>query len=378
MKILTIVGARPQFIKAAPVSREIRKIHREVLVHTGQHYDDNMSRIFFEELKLPKPDYNLGVGSGSHGEQTGKMIMAIENVLMAEKPDCEIVYGDTNSTVAGALAAAKLHIPVIHIEAGLRSYNRKMPEEINRVLTDQLSTVLSCPTITAVDNLRKEGFSNIFNGGSLIELEFENKGINITANADKPLVINTGDVMYDAVLYNIKIANKKSSILAELNVEKGEYYLATVHRAENTDDKSNLKNIFTRLQQLNKRVVVPMHPRTRKRINEFHLDYLLQDNILVINPLGYLDMLNLISNAYQVITDSGGVQKEAYMLKTPCITLRDETEWVETLGEGWNRLVGLGGSKISEELFNFDKKRSSNIYGDGKASQRIVKLLEKL
>ena len=302
-KILSVVGARPQFVKAASVSREIRKRFKEVLVHTGQHYDRNMSPIFFEELSIPKPDYNLEIGSGPHGEQTGRMLIEIEKVLLKEKPDIVLVYGDTNSTAAGALAGAKLHIPVAHVEAGLRSYNRSMPEEINRVIADHLSDLLFCPTETAVRNLSKEG---------------------ITEG-----VFNVGDVMYDALIANRKVAESKSKILETMNLKPKTYLFATIHRAENTDEEKNLKNIIEAFGESGEVIILPIHPRTRKMIEKFGLEF--TENVKVIEPVGYLDSTELQANAKKVVTDSGGVQKEAYMLKVLCITLREETEWVETV-----------------------------------------------
>ena len=318
MKIISIVGARPQFIKCAPLSRELRSEHEEVLVHTGQHYDREMSEIFFEELNIPKPDYNLGIGSGSHGEQTGKMLIEIEKVLLKEKPDLVLVYGDTNSTLAGALAAAKLHIRVAHVEAGLRSFDRSMPEEINRVLTDHISDLLFCPTQTAVDNLANEGIS---------------AGVYLV-----------GDVMVDALEYNLKIAEKKSGIIEELALEKGKYLVITVHRPGNTDSRENMTNIIEALGETGGVVVFPVHPRTEKYLREYGL--LMPENVKLIKPLGYLDMLKLMASAKKILTDSGGIQKEAYVLGVPCITLRENTEWVETLEGGWNVLVGADKGRI--------------------------------
>lgn len=373
IKVLTIVGARPQFIKAAPVSRELRKENKEILVHTGQHYDDNMSAVFFDELNIPKPDYNLGVGSASHGKQTANMLVSIEELILDEEPDWVIVYGDTNSTIAGSLAASKLHIPIMHIEAGLRSYNKKMPEEVNRILTDNISTILSCPTKTAVKNLVNEGFNNVHENGELLEDEDDKK---LQFNTNTPLVINTGDVMYDAVLYNKKLAENKSDILNELNLKSADYYLATVHRAENTDNKNHLKNIFDKFIELPKKVILPIHPRTKNKLKEYKLEYLLDNkNIRIIDPVGYLDMISLVSKADKVLTDSGGVQKEAFMLGTPCITLRDETEWVETVEYGRNVLAGLGASELDMDVeFNKDNNYKSP-YGNGNAAQNIVSLL---
>lgn len=356
MKLITIIGARPQFVKAAPFSEVFRKENKEILVHTGQHYDNNMSNIFFSELGIPKPDYNLGVGSGSHGVQTGRMLEKVEEIIIEEKPDGLLVYGDTNSTLAGALAASKLHIPVFHVEAGLRSYNKSMPEEQNRILTDHISDLLLCPTQTAVDNLAKEG---------------------ITQG-----VINTGDIMYDAVLRNIKISKKKYNAgiwIEELKKENGkilklnkkEYYLATIHRAENTDNIEKLKVIFKAFEVLGKPVLLPLHPRTKKIIDNLNLTY---KNIIIINPIGYLLMLYLISNAYMIITDSGGLQKEAYFLKIPCTTLRDQTEWVETLENGWNVLSPIDLNNIVNtvnrnlDCFNYTQPK---VFGDGQAAQYI-------
>jgi len=326
MKILTVVGARPQFIKLAPLSKILRENGiSEIIVHTGQHYDENMNDLFFKELEIPEPDYNLGIGSGNHGEQTGRMLIEIEKIMLKEKPDLVIVYGDTNSTLAGALAASKLHIKLAHVEAGLRSFNKRMPEEINRVLTDHVSDILFCPTQTAVENLKNEG---IIIGVYLV-----------------------GDVMFDALLHFSKISDMKSNVLERLNIKPKEYYLATIHRAENTDNYERLKNILTAFSKMDEMVVFPIHPRTRKMINYYGLDDLIRkDNIKVIDPVGYLDMLKLERNAKAILTDSGGVQKEAFWLKVPCITLRDETEWIETVNLGWNRLVGSNVEKILEAV----------------------------
>jgi len=362
--VVTIVGARPQFIKSAAIRRAIQRLNkkekriREILVHTGQHYDYLMDRVFFEELELPKPDYHLGVGSGSHGRQTGIMLERIEAVLKKEKPMVVMVYGDTNSTLAGALAAAKLNIPIAHVEAGLRSYNHAMPEEINRVLTDHLSTFLFCPTSQAVENVAKEG---------------------IRPGQGK-IVKNVGDVMYDSILYYSKIAEKKSTILHGLNLVNPQYYLATLHRAENTDDPKVLKSILKALNEIGRdtSVILPLHPRTKKVIKA-HPPFSKFKNIKFIEPVSYLDMLRLEKNAKAILTDSGGVQKEAYWLKVPCFTLRDETEWVETVKSGWNELVGTGTKGIVERVSHLRMKKSSGkkmgIFGDGKASEKIIQIL---
>jgi len=349
MKIASIVGARPNFVKLAPVSREIRKNLDEVIIHTEQHYDYEMDRIFFQELGIPDPDYHLGIGSGSHGRQTGDMLKGIEEILLKESPDIALVFGDTNTTLAGALAASKLHIPVAHVEAGLRSFNKKMPEEVNRVLVDHCSEFLFCPTKTAVENLCKEC---IVDGVSL-----------------------TGDVMLDILQECITIAEKSSKILEELELRPKEYYLATVHRAENTDDPERLKNIVDALCSIED-VVFPCHPRTRKRLEDLHLWDRVKESLQVINPVGYLDMLLLEKNACKILTDSGGVQKEAYMLQTPCITMRDETEWVETIEDGWNLLVGSDKKTIIEAAHGFEPaSMPRNIFGSGNAGQRIVETM---
>lgn len=351
MKIITILGARPQFIKAAPVSRVLRESFTELIVHTGQHYDANMSDIFFEELHIPKPDYHLGVGSGNHGKQTGEMLEKIEEIVLSEKPDFLMVYGDTNSTLAGALVAAKLHVPVIHIEAGLRSFNKKMPEEINRIMTDHVSEYLFCPTDTAVKNLKDE---------------------NITHN-----VFNIGDVMYDAVLYNKELANSKSQVLAEHQLEAKNYHLITIHRAENTDDLQNMKNILEAFSQIEETKVWPIHPRTKNKLLSYGLQLDKIPNLKVIEPVGYLDMLTLEANAKKIITDSGGVQKEAYFMNVPCVTVREQTEWVETMEGDANILTGTDTSKILQAVQKQVKPDYKKVFGDGKASEKIVQLITK-
>ena len=372
MKIATIIGARPQFIKAGAVHRAIeasnkrRKRIQDIWVHTGQHYDHLMNQVFFKELRLPKPDYHLGVGSGSHAKQTGLMLERIERVLEKEKPDAVIVYGDTNSTLAGALAAAKLNIPVGHVEAGLRSYNPTMPEEINRLVTDHLSTLLFCPTEQAVRNLSKEGIKN---GG-------------------RRIVKKVGDVMYDSILFYSKIAEKKSIILEDLSlcnpqsaIGNRQYFLATLHRAENTDDPQRLRSILKALDEIggNTLVILPLHPRTKKMMKVYHLLPRFK-NIKFIEPVSYLDMLKLEKNAKAILTDSGGIQKEAYWFGVPCFTLREETEWVETIEQGWNTLVGTEEKKIVEAVRQLIGKslpeRRPGIFGDGKAGGTILRLLK--
>ena len=359
MKILTVIGARPQFIKAAMVSKKLENNFEEIIVHTGQHYDKNMSDIFFEQLEIPKPKYNLAIGSGSHGVQTGEMLIKLEEVLVKEKPDYVMVYGDTNSTLAGALAASKLLIPVIHVEAGLRSYNRDMPEEQNRVLTDHISTILFCPTQVAVDNLEKEGIrDNIY---------------------------KTGDVMCDAVLHYSTVAEGKINLnnikLNPIYKDKviNEWYLTTIHRAENTMDDKNLSVILQVLNNLDKNVIFPVHPRIRTMVDNLY-NKNRYDNIYFIEPVDYLTMLYLTKNANKVVTDSGGLQKECYILNTPCITIRDQTEWVETLNDGYNVLAKPDYDDLYNKIMNsgIDKSKNKiNYYGDGNAAQKIVDILEK-
>jgi UDP-GlcNAc3NAcA epimerase len=348
MKVVSVVGARPQFIKAALVSRELRKEHTEVLIHTGQHYDYLLSAVFFDELGIPEPDYNLEVGSASHGRQTGEMLIRIEETLLKERPNWVLVYGDTNSTLAGALAASKLHIPVAHVEAGLRSFNREMPEEINRVLTDHVSALLFCPTETAVRNLSREGIT---------------EGVH-----------DVGDVMYDAVLYNIGIAEQRSCVLEKLELDSKGYLLSTIHRPQNTDRVANLRAILGAFNALDEIVVLPMHPRTRQTIER--LNYALRPHVKVIEPVSYLDMLVLEKNARLILTDSGGVQKEAYFLGIPCVTLRKETEWVETVEDGWNVLVGAETERIMAAICEFSPQgQPHQKFGNGQAFRRVIALL---
>jgi UDP-N-acetylglucosamine 2-epimerase (non-hydrolysing) len=349
MKVLSVVGARPQFIKAFPLSAALREAHEEVLVHTGQHYDTGLSEVFFEELAIPAPDHHLGIGSDTHGRQTGRMMIELEALCEQERPDAVLVYGDTNSTLAGAIVAAKGESTLCHVEAGLRSYNRAMPEEINRVLTDHVSDVLCVPTERARSNLASEG---------------------ITAG-----VAVTGDVMYDAIRWARERAAASSDILAELGVSEDEYVLATVHRAGNTDDRHRLEAILRTLSVLPKPVVLPAHPRTVARIEAFGLEDAAA-GIRLIEPAGYLDFVRLLDGARQVATDSGGVQKEAFFLDTPCVTLREETEWVETVEAGWNTLVGADPAAIERALTGeCDRPPKPSLYGDGTAAEAIVAAL---
>lgn len=357
MKIITVIGARPQFIKAATVSAAFAKNQiSEVLLHTGQHYDSNMSDVFFEELGIPTPQYHLGVGSGAHGAQTGKMLEAIETVLLKEKPDWVLVYGDTNSTLAGALAASKLHIPVAHVEAGLRSFNRKMPEEINRVVTDHLSSLLFPPTQLAVQHLANEGIT-----GAKVHM--------------------VGDVMYDAALYFGKRAINQSQVLATLGVEPKQYILTTIHRAENTDDPARLGAIAKGLIDLSHRypVVWPVHPRTKGVLQSMGLLEELSKHLILSDPAGYLDMVMLEKQAMLIVTDSGGVQKEAFFHRVPCITLRTETEWVELVEMGWNQLVdpSQGFDLLNAAQSSLKAKPRSDLqpYGHGNAAERIVQAM---
>lgn len=347
MKILTVIGARPQFIKAATVSRQIaqRSDLEETLVHTGQHYDTNMSDIFFEELQIPRPAYHLGIGGGTHGAMTGRMLAAIEEAILADKPDVVLVYGDTNSTLAGALAAVKLHVPVAHVEAGLRSFNRRMPEEINRILTDHASDILFAPTDLAVANLKAEGLAD-----------------------DKVRMV--GDVMFDAALF-YKEQARAPSWFRDRGFVEGGFILATIHRAENTDDPVRLKGIVDGLAQAELPVLLPIHPRTRTKLAGMNNP--LPDNIHVVDPVGYLEMVWLETRAAVIATDSGGVQKEAYFHGKPCITLRDETEWTELVEAGWNHLVGADQQKIAAAIGSRQSPRSSvSLYGDGNSALRIL------
>jgi UDP-N-acetylglucosamine 2-epimerase len=364
------VGARPQFVKLAPLVRAAAAYNahgtvpiRHVVVHTGQHYDDAMSDAFFRDLEIPTPDVNLGIGSGSHGAQTGQMLARLEEVLLRERPSLVVVYGDTNSTLAAALAAAKLHIPVAHIEAGLRSFRKDMPEEVNRVLADHVSTLLFCPTDTAVDNLRREGIVSRSDAAS--------------AMIDAPAVLQVGDVMKDAVDQNTKRALARPNVAAKLGIRGADYAVATVHRAENTDDPARLRSIAAALVDLacNLPVVVPLHPRTRHALATAGIETR-SAGVHWVEPLSYLDMLQLVSGAKVVLTDSGGLQKEAYLLGVPCVTLRDETEWVELVEVDWNRLAGADRKRIlaaaRASLASPPASGAAGLYGEGHAAVRIV------
>jgi UDP-GlcNAc3NAcA epimerase len=353
MKIMTIVGARPEFIQTAPVSKAIRRRHTEILVHTGQHYDGNMSDVFFRDLDLPEPELNLGVGSGSHAEQTGQMMIRLEEAMLREKPDWVLVYGDTNSTIAGALTAAKLHIPIAHIEAGLRSYDRTMPEEVNRVLTDHISDLLFAPTQAAVDNLAREGIT---------------RGVQLV-----------GDVRVDVLLGVVdKARGQQARLYAQTGLSAGEpFALATIHRASNTDDRQRLQAIAEVMSTLEIPVVLPVHPRLRKMMKEFSFQF--SGNVRAIDPVGFLDMVALLDACEIVITDSGGLQKEAYMLRRPCVTVRDTTEWVETVESGWNRLCEPTPAEFKaavEDARGEPPAEHPDFYGAPGVSERICEALE--
>ena len=389
MKIATIVGARPQFIKAATVSRAVAAHNRdvsrltpnaspltpnaspltEILIHTGQHYDEGMSDIFFRELEIPAPKYNLAIGSGPHGRQTGRMLGAIEEVLLTEKPDWVLTYGDTNSTLAGALAAAKLHIPSAHVEAGLRSFNRRMPEEINRIVADQLATLLFCPSQVAVDNLAAEGIPSLLTPRS--------SRLTPDALPLTPHVLNVGDVMADALQFAAAKASAQSDILTRLGLHPRGYLLATVHRAENTDDPKRLSNIMSALSELAERepVILPLHPRTKKILDASHLTP--NSSLLtLLDPVGYFDIIALEQSARLILTDSGGMQKEAYWLGVPCVTLRDETEWVETVASGWNVLTGADRDRIARAVRTHQPPAAHPpLYGEGRAAQKIIDVM---
>ncbi len=358
MKICTVIGARPQFVKAAVVSAEFAK-HKsinEVIIHTGQHYDPAMSEIFFRELNVPLEKYNLEIGSGSHGLQTGRMLEKLEDILLREKPDFVLIYGDTNSTLAGALAASKMHIPIAHIEAGMRSFNKKMPEEINRIIADHLSTINFCSTKTAIGNLKRE---NLAETGVLV-----------------------GDVMFDCSLKFAEFAEKRYDPFAKFAVERNKYALLTCHRAENTDHKKCLSEIVKAVNRISEKmpVLYPVHPRTRKFLNEYGLSF--SDNVKLIPPVGYLEMILLEKHSSFILTDSGGVQKEAFFYRVPCITMREETEWTETVELGWNRITGADSGKITAAFADFAENRpaktSARPYGNGDAASKITEVIAKV
>jgi len=347
--ITTIVGARPQFIKCAPVARVLRQSCKEILIHTGQHYDYNMSQSFFDELAIPEPDFNLGIGSGLHGEQTGRMLTEIEKVLLEIKPDWVLIYGDTNSTMAGALAAAKLQIPVAHVEAGLRSFNRAMPEEINRIVADSVSQLLFTPTQTAVDHLRREGIT---------------AGVHLV-----------GDVMFDSFLFNLSRIDAEQ-VLTKYQVQPRDYILATIHRPQNTDDPAILARLIASLQHLSQTVLLPIHPRTRHLMHKHGIENQ-SAQLRLIDPVAYLEMIALEKNAGIIITDSGGVQKEAYFAGVPCLVLRGETEWVELVEHGWATLLGFEFDRIPAAIEHYRTFHgsTSQLFGDGQASQQIGRVI---
>ena len=371
-KIITIIGARPQIIKSSAISRAIRakysNILTEIIVHTGQHYDENMSEVFFKELNIDPPHHNLHVGSGSHGEQTAKMISGLATIFEHEKPDAVLVYGDTNSTVAGALAAAKMHVPVIHVEAGLRSFNKSMPEEINRIACDHMSTLLFTPTPTGLANLKKEGFN----------LTQQSK-----ASIDHPNIYHCGDVMYDNSMHFAGLSDGKSTILEELNIPNSDYILCTIHRDSNTDDAKNLNSIFRALLSIQLSslwsIILPLHPRTRKKMDELldpELRIMLESNasIKLIPPAGFIDIIALEKNAQLIITDSGGLQKEAFFFRKPCVILRDQTEWIEIVENGNAVLAGADEEKISNAFKTLSTRNDftfPSFYGDANAAEFI-------
>lgn len=359
MKIATILGARPQFIKAALLSQELRKNHEELIIHTGQHYDVQLSDIFFEEMSIPFPDYNLEVGSGSHAYQTAQIMIKLEKLLIAEEPDLVLLYGDTNSTLAGALTASKLQIPIAHVEAGPRMYDKSVPEEVNRIVTDHLSEILFAPTQKSLENLQNEGL---------------NEGIYLT-----------GDIMFDNYRYFSNLANRKSNILKKLNLAGEKYILATVHRARNTDSNENLKAICDSFKIIaeNLTLVLPLHPRTETYLKKYDLydDLDVEPNIKMVRPLSYFDMLILTKNAHRIVTDSGGLQKEAYFAKVPCITLDSSTGWSETVEDGWNILADDGrifdGKHIADLVAGFQPvNKQNNSFGDGNSRKKMLEVLD--
>ncbi len=380
IKVVNIVGARPQFVKYFPISTAINKYNesnrdtfQDILIHTGQHYEYKMSKLFFDDFGIREPDYHLGVGSGSHGKQTGQVIERVEKVLIKESPEVVLLYGDTNSTLGGAIAASKLHIPIAHVEAGLRSFNKYMPEEINRILVDHVSTFLLCPSKTAVNNLSSEGYNNIASDGDICDSGFNvNSFYNQPCGVDKniSIVINVGDVMYDVLLHALEVAERKSRILNELKLGGKGYSLLTLHRAENTDNIEKLHAVIDFVNRISegRRLIFPMHPRTKPVYKKS--DRKFSSNVEIMEPIGYFDLIMLIKGSCLVLTDSGGIQKEAYWLKTPCITLREETEWTETIDSGWNVLYkDFCGRHKPTDI-------DGNHFGDGKTSDRVVNILK--
>ena len=395
VKIATIVGARPQFVKAAVVSRAIGDYNRssrdksgridEIIIHTGQHYDHNMSDVFFDEMHIPRPKHHLGIKNLSHGAMTGHMLEKVEAVLQEEKPDIVLVYGDTNSTLAGALAATKLHIPVAHVEAGLRSFNRLMPEEVNRVLTDHVSNILFCPTRQAVKNLKREGIGKIYSSAVRINYDKDVKKRKIRKNSTAaqlkklmkapPMVALVGDVMLDAALYY-----KEYSRRPEFDVPQS-FVLSTIHRAENTDDPKRLKSILMALQKISRKipVILPLHPRTSSLLEALSIK-ICNENVRIIDPVGYLNMVYLLERCSLVITDSGGLQKEAFFFKKPCVTVREETEWVELVENKYNFVAGTSADKVYaafKEMVKRKLKFDKDLYGDGKAGEKIIRMILK-
>ena len=376
LKFLHIVGARPQFIKYSPISRAVHahakssdEPMQNVLVNSGQHYDYLMSRVFFDELQIEEPKYHLEVGSGSHGAQTAAILQKCEEVIQKENPDAVVVYGDTNTTLAGALAAAKIQVPLIHIEAGLRSFNKSMPEEINRIVADHSSSILLCPSSTACKNLLREGFRNVGLGGEVVPLQSPFSAVGRAFSLDEPLVLNVGDLMYDVLLYSTPVAEKRSDILSRLGIRSNEYTLLTLHRAENTDSPNRLASMLAFALEASgqRKVLFPVHPRTRKTLSA--LGFELDKRFLVVDPLGYHDLIVALKHSVMALTDSGGLQKEAYWLGVPCVTLREETEWIETIETGWNILYSQ-----YKGMHNVSAPQKP-LYGDGKAADRIVSFL---
>ena len=351
MQIISLVGARPQFVKLPLLSSELRKNHEEIIVHTGQHYDYKMSDVFYRDLQIPSPHYNLNVGSGSHGYQIGNMMISLEKLLLKLKTDLMIIFGDTNSTIAASIVASRLKIPLAHVESGLRNFDKSIPEETNRLVADHLSNLLFCPTRTAVENLKNEGIE---------------KGVHLS-----------GDLMNDVLLHN-KQYFEKSNILSKLNLKEGEFVISTIHRPRNTDNMNALSRILSAFLETDETIVLPLHPRTQKVIKGTRLEKLIENkNLKILNPLGYFDFMKLLLSAKKVVTDSGGIQKEAYILKKPCITLFNTTSWVETVNDGWNVLVGSNKDKIIKMINDFEPKgKQSNHYGDGTAFKKVCNVIE--